>query len=306
MTDPILELFAEEVKKVKLTPPQIPFISNVTGTWIADAEATDPNYWVKHLRQTVRFSDGIAELLQESERILLEVGPGRVLSTFAKRHQVRDRPSHSPESDRTIVTSMRHPNEQQSDIAFLLKALGRLWLAGVEIDWSSFYTHEQRSRIPLPTYPFERQRYWIEPPLKGGNVSDIQTKLEKKPDLADWFYLPSWKRSPLPEKWLSIASEAEQESCWLVFIDAWAIGAEVVKRLQLQGKNVITVTAGKEFAILGDRAYAINPQQRDDYDTLVAEIQAQHQMPNAIAKHSWHIAHFWSIALTSKRKKLKI
>ena len=300
MTDPILEVFAEKVKKVKLTPPQIPFISNVTGTWIADAEATDPNYWVKHLRQTVRFSDGIVELLQESERILLEVGPGRVLSTFAKRHQVRDRPSHSPESDRTIVTSMRHPNEQQSDIAFLLKALGRLWLAGVEIDWSSFYTHEQRSRIPLPTYPFERQRYWIEPPLKGGNVSDIQTKLEKKPDLADWFYLPSWKRSPLPENGLSIAPAAEQESCWLVFIDACAIGAEVAKRLQLQGKNVITVNAGKEFAILGDRAYAINPQQRDNYDTLVAEIQAQHQMPKAIAKHSWHIAHFWSIAPSEK------
>jgi len=303
MTDPILELFAEEVKKVKLRPPQIPFISNVTGTWIADADATDPNYWVKHLRQTVRFSDGIAELLQESERILLEVGPGRVLSTFAKRHQVRDHPSHNPESDRTIVASMRHPNEQQSDIAFLLKALGRLWLAGVEIDWSSFYTHEQRSRIPLPTYPFERQRYWIEPPLKGGNVSDIQTKLEKKPDLADWFYLPSWKRSPLPEKGLSIASEAEQESCWLVFIDACAIGAEVVKRLQLQGKNVITITAGKEFAILGYRAYAINPQQRDNYDTLVAEIQAQHQMPNAIAKHSWHIAHFWSIAAYEQTQK---
>ncbi len=296
MTDPILELFAEKVKKVKLTPPQIPFISNVTGTWIADAEATDPNYWVKHLRQTVRFSDGIAELLQESERILLEVGPGRVLSTFAKRHQVRDR-------DRTIVTSMRHPNEQQSDIAFLLKALGRLWLAGVEIDWPSFYTHEQRFRIPLPTYPFERQRYWIEPHLKGGNVSDIQSKLEKKPDVADWFYLPSWKRYPLPEKGLSMAPAAEQESCWLVFIDAWAIAAGVAKRLQLQGKNVITVTAGKEFAILGDRAYAINPQQREDYDTLVAEIQAQHQMPNAIAKHSWHIAHFWSIAAYEPTQK---
>ena len=294
MTDPILELFAEKVKKVKLTPPQIPFISNVTGTWIADAEATDPNYWVRHLRQTVRFSDGIAELLQESGRILLEVGPGRVLSTFAKLHKI---------GDRAIVTSMRHPNEQQSDIAFLLKAVGRLWLTGVEIDWPSFYTHQQRSRIPLPTYPFERQRYWIEPHLKGGNVSDIQTKLEKKPDLADWFYLPSWKRSPLPEKGRSIAPEAEQESCWLVFIDAWAIAAEVVKRLQLQGKNVITVTAGKEFAILGDRAYAINPQQRDDYDTLVAEIQAQHQMPNAIAKHPWHIAHFWSIAPSEQTQK---
>ncbi len=86
MMEPILKPFIEEVRKVQLNPPQIPFISNVTGTWITAQEATDPNYWVKHLRQTVRISEGISVLLQEPNRILLEVGPGRTLCTLVKQH----------------------------------------------------------------------------------------------------------------------------------------------------------------------------------------------------------------------------
>lgn len=153
MMEPILQPFTEHLQKLQLHPPKIEFISNVSGTWIAVAEATDPKYWVKHLRQTVRFNQGITELLKTQGRIFLEVGPGRTLSTFVKQHH----------QDKLIVlTSIRHPQEQQSDVAFLLNSLGRLWLCGVKVDWSSFYANEQRHHIPLPTYPFERQRYWIE------------------------------------------------------------------------------------------------------------------------------------------------
>ncbi|MDF5732626.1 MAG: acyltransferase domain-containing protein, partial [Rhizonema sp. PD38] len=154
MMEPIIEPFLGEIRKVNLKAPQIPFVSNVTGTWITEAEATDPSYWAKHLRQTVRFAEGIAELLQQPKRIMLEVGPGRTLSTLAKQYQ---------KEELAVLTSLRHPQEQQSDVAFLLHTLGRLWLFGVQIDWSGFYTHEHRHRLPLPTYPFERQRYWIEP-----------------------------------------------------------------------------------------------------------------------------------------------
>jgi acyl transferase domain-containing protein/acyl carrier protein len=153
MMEPILQPFTEQLQKLQLHPPKIGFMSNVSGTWITVAEATDPKYWVKHLRQTVRFSEGITELLKTQERIFLEVGPGRTLSTFVKQHH----------KDQVVVlTSIRHPQEQQSDVAFLLNSLGQLWLAGVKVDWSNFYAHEQRYHIPLPTYPFERQRYWIE------------------------------------------------------------------------------------------------------------------------------------------------
>jgi acyl transferase domain-containing protein/acyl carrier protein len=157
MMDFILASFREQVQKINLKPPQIPFVSNVSGKWITAAEATDPNYWVKHLRQTVRFSEGVAEVIKKSQPILLEVGPGRTLSTLAKQ-QVE------AIAQQIVLTSLPHPRDRQSSEAFLLTTLGRLWLAGVQIDWSEFSAGERRHRLPLPTYPFERQRYWIEAP----------------------------------------------------------------------------------------------------------------------------------------------
>lgn len=158
MMEPVLASFQEQVKKVRLKSPQIPFISNLTGTWIRNDQATNSNYWSQHLRSCVRFSAGISELLKQSEGIFLEIGPGRTLSTLTKQHL-------APDTNQLVLTSLRHPQEQQSDIAFLLNTLGRLWLAGIEIDWSELYQQEQCYRIPLPTYPFERQRYWIEAKL---------------------------------------------------------------------------------------------------------------------------------------------
>ncbi|RKZ83882.1 MAG: hypothetical protein DRR19_18500 [Candidatus Parabeggiatoa sp. nov. 1] len=132
-------------------------MSNLTGTWITAEQATNPSYWARHLRYTVRFAEGLQQLLKKPERILLEIGPGRTLSTLAKRH-----PDHSAEQ--VVLSSLRHPQQNQSDVAFLLKALGQFWLAGGQMKWSGFYTAERRHRLSLPTYPFERQRYWVEPP----------------------------------------------------------------------------------------------------------------------------------------------
>jgi thioesterase domain-containing protein/acyl carrier protein len=156
MMDPILPTFTECVKQVRRHSPQIPYLSNVSGTWITPDEAMDPAYWSRHLRQTVRFSDCVGKLLKESNRVFLEVGPGQTLSTLVKRHPNRFK-------EQIVLSSIRHPKEQKSDIGFILTTLGRLWLAGIQIDWSGFYKDERRHRIPLPTYPFERQRYWIEP-----------------------------------------------------------------------------------------------------------------------------------------------
>ncbi|MBE7384660.1 MAG: SDR family NAD(P)-dependent oxidoreductase [Leptolyngbya sp. SIO1E4] len=169
MMEPILEAFQERVQQVNLTSPQISYISNLTGTWITTQEATSPAYWTSHLRQTVRFAEGLQVLLKQPTQVLLEVGPGRTLSTLAKQH-----PAKQPEQ--VILTSLRHPQEKQSDVAFLLNTLGQLWLTGVRVDWSGFYAHEQRHRLPLPTYPFERERYWIDPPkLETGEYPSLPT-----------------------------------------------------------------------------------------------------------------------------------
>lgn len=162
MMDPIVAPFMDAVKQVAKRPPKIPFISNVSGTWITPEEAITPGYWARHLRQTVQFSAGVRELLKGTNRVFLEVGPGNTLNTFVRQHLGGSEPVG-------VLSSLCHPREQDPDEAYVLGALGRLWLAGVEVDWSGFYKGEKRRRVPLPTYPFERHRHWIEPtePARG-------------------------------------------------------------------------------------------------------------------------------------------
>ncbi|MHC5857709.1 type I polyketide synthase [Nostoc sp.] len=280
MMEPILEPFVQAVNKVKLNPPRIRFISNVTGTWITDEQATNPTYWGQHLRQTVRFSDGISQLLQQFEGVFLEVGPGRTLSTLTRQHLL-------PEAKQIVLTSLAHVKEKQSDVSFLLQTLGRLWLSGVEIDWSGFYTHEQRHRLPLPTYPFERQRYWIDPKSPSSSSSKPVT-LDKRQDIADWFYIPSWKRSLLPHSTSASGEETGNEG-WLLFIDECGVGSQLVNRLQQSGKNVIVVKVGEQFTKLSQGIYAIDPQNHDDYDTLFKELLRLGKIPQ-------NIAHLWSVS----------
>jgi malonyl CoA-acyl carrier protein transacylase/acyl carrier protein len=153
MMEPILDTFTERINKISRNAPQIPFVSNVTGTWITSEEAMDASYWARHLRQTVRFSDCMQELLKEPNRVFLEVGPGRTFSTLTEQHPSRTK-------DQIVLSSTRHPKEKKSDEAFILGTLGQLWLAGIPVDWPGFYANERRHHLPLPTYPFEGQRYW--------------------------------------------------------------------------------------------------------------------------------------------------
>jgi amino acid adenylation domain-containing protein len=168
MMQPIFKPFAELVSQVKRNSPKIPYLSNVTGAWITASQATDPVYWAKHLRQTVRFADGLAELFKDPVRLLLEVGPGQTLSNLARQHPVR--------SGRTLVApSLRRANDSASDLEVLLSALGQLWLGGVRVDWRGFYAHERRRRVTLPTYPFERKLYFVEPLARSDGSRDSTT-----------------------------------------------------------------------------------------------------------------------------------
>ncbi len=152
MMEPLRDAFEQMVRDVALHPPEIPYLSNVTGTWITAEEATDPGYWVRHMVQTVRFADALAELAREPERVLVEVGPGQGLTAMARQAGC---PLLS-------AATVRSAWDRQPDSAFLLGSLARLWLAGLRIDWAGFHAHERRRRVILPTYPFERRRYFIE------------------------------------------------------------------------------------------------------------------------------------------------
>ena len=281
MMDPILGPFVDVVKKVKLNAPTIPYVSNLTGTWITAAQTKDPTYWAQHLRQTVRFSEGVRELLQDSSRILLEVGPGQTLTTLAKQHLDRD-------AEHSVVSSLGDAKTSNRELAFLLEALGRLWIAGATFDCAGFYEQEKRHRVALPTYPFERQRYWIEPNKHTVGLDLEQDGLVKKTDVADWFYRPSWKRS-VPSELLVPKVSSEQKFSWLVFVDACGLGDEVVKRLELSGHDVITVRAGDRFEDTGDGSYKLKPGKREDYEALLDHLLAENRIPR-------RIVHFWGVS----------
>ncbi|MCC5623687.1 acyltransferase domain-containing protein, partial [Nostoc sp. CHAB 5715] len=282
MMEPILSAFFEAVKTVKLNPPNIRFISNVTGSWISSQQATSPDYWCQHLRQTVRFSDGVSQLIQQFEGVFLEVGPGRTLGTLTTQYLEKD-------AKQQVLTSLRHVKEQQSDVCFLLQTLGRLWLAGVKIDWSGFYAHEQRHRLPLPTYPFERQRYWIDAKSRSHSVNIKPTTLEQKQDIADWFYVPSWKRSLLTYT-SSEEIKSTHEEKWLFFVDDLGVGEQLINKLINQVKSIIIVKQGDEFSKLSDGIYTIAPGIKENYHKLLQELISLDKSPEKIV-YLWSLTH---------------
>jgi acyl transferase domain-containing protein/NADP-dependent 3-hydroxy acid dehydrogenase YdfG/acyl carrier protein len=278
MMQPVLDSFVEHFKSVRLQAPQIPYVSNLTGTWITATEATDPNYWARHLRQTVRFAEGLEQLLA-GEGILLEVGPGQTLCTLVKQQ-------NGKAARQIVLSSLRHPHDRQPDERFLLNTLGRLWLSGLKVDWSGFHKNAKRTRTPLPTYPFERQRYWVEAQSEAASDSSSpEVQLDKKPDIADWFYIPSWKRSASPGVF---RQSSAQKSRWLLFTDKCGIGARLAERLENAGKEVFTVAACEQFAKQTERAYTVNTRERVDYDSLFKELHALNRLPDVIV-HLWNV-----------------
>jgi acyl transferase domain-containing protein/NAD(P)-dependent dehydrogenase (short-subunit alcohol dehydrogenase family)/ubiquinone/menaquinone biosynthesis C-methylase UbiE/acyl carrier protein len=283
MMEPILASFTEAVRKVSLKSPRIPYVSNVTGTWITAEEAMEPAYWARHLRQTVRFTEGLQQLLNTTEQVLLEIGPGRTLKTLALQHVAR-------EQAHLVFTSVRDRRDSQSDVAFILTALGGLWMAGVQVDWPGFYRHERRRRLSLPSYPFERERYWIEPSgqtaaaRNGSEIQPAKVLSETQSDIANWFYIPSWVRSLPPV----CAPEKMTESNWLLFLDECGLGAAMLKELDRRGVKVSAVKAGEQFARLSDGLYSLNPGLRSDYDALINELRALDQIPRFVV-HLWNV-----------------
>jgi acyl transferase domain-containing protein/acyl carrier protein len=280
MVEPIVELFTAQVKGIKLNPPKIAFISNVTGAWITAAEATDPQYWGRHLRQTVRFAEGMSELLKAPDRLLLEVGPGRALAASVKRFS-------KEAARRGAFSSLSHEQGGQEDLFFALNVLGKLWLAGAGVTWRGLYAGERRRRLPLPTYPFERQRYWLESPRQPRELKDESTGRQKK-EITDWFYIPKWESSFLSEP-VAPADPARDQAGLLVLIGDHEFGALIVKRLANSGENLVTVKAGKGFRQFDERTYEIDPEEPADYVALCGELRAAGKLPRKIV-HLWELS----------------
>jgi acyl transferase domain-containing protein len=191
--DPILEDFREVVLGVRLQVPKMPYLSNLTGQWIRGEEITDPDYWVKHLRQTVRFADGAAELLKDPKLILLEVGPGTTLSTLISQHAARP-------PRLAVISSLPPANEPQPDMQYMLEGLGRLWMEGAKLDWDRFYASEKRHRVPVPVYRDESERMECPQGEAEGEVEEDTVTTEVAEPIGEGVFIASSEGDPCSTK----------------------------------------------------------------------------------------------------------
>lgn len=164
MMDPVLDTFEAEVKNVTLNVPRIPVVSTVTGDWLTDAQATDPKYWTNHLRAAVNFSGAMETVLKLDDSVLLEIGPGRALTTLSKQK--------TGLKSMASISSLTIPDENQTAYHTVISALGELWLNGIEPDWNAFYKDQTRQHVWLPSYVFDRKPCWINPPITQPTIEN--------------------------------------------------------------------------------------------------------------------------------------
>ena len=280
MMDPVLPEFEAIVRQVTLNPPEKPFVSNATGDWINPQDCIDPKYWTRHIRGTVSFAPGLELLFDRENTVFIEVGPGKSLSTFVRQHDGK-------KDHHVVLNLLRHPKENLDDSQLLLEKIGRLWLYGTSIDWQAFHKEESPYRIPLPTYPFERYRFWIEGDLFTSNTPPAITgsTVKKNKNIADWFYVPSWSRSQEFVFNNTMPDDGENHR-WLLFLDDTGLGKQLVQQLEDLSQPVISVSVGKRFVKTDPTHYTLDPHQSKDYITLFGELAKDDLVPTVIV-HMW-------------------
>ncbi len=278
MMDPVLEPFAEAVARVSLGAPRLRYVSNVTGDWIGEAQARDPGYWARHLRAPVRFAEGLGRILAEPELALLEVGPGQTLGGFVRQHPARS-PHH------TVLASLpRAGSPAKGEHPFLLATAARLWLSGARIEWSALGERGRPRRVPLPSYPFERHRYWIERPAARVGAARPVERLEKAMDVGDWLYAPAWRATAATA--LRLGAATASPGRWLVLRDGDTLAARLAGQLRDRGHHVIEARPGSGFAREGEAAYRLDPRRAEDYRELVMRLREGGELPLRVL-HLW-------------------
>jgi acyl transferase domain-containing protein/thioesterase domain-containing protein/acyl carrier protein len=273
MLAPILGRFEAFLRETPLAPPQIPIVSNLSGTWMTPAEATDPLYWVRHLRSTVRFADGLAALAADKTRLYIEAGPGRVLSSLAKAQGI---------DANAVINSLPHADEAVDDRLYFLTSIGRAWATGLPVSIERFSADLSPRRVALPTYPFQHQRYFFDRVASGAAERDaeIPTKL---PDIAGWGWTPTWKPAYAESR---IGADREPGS-YLVFLDDAGVGDAMAAQLRAKGHAVKTVALGDAFAARPDGGYVLCPELgREGYDALLKHLADNGGIPARFV-HLW-------------------
>lgn len=282
LLEPVLAEFATFLTQFTLSAPTCPFVSNLTGTWIEPRQATDPQYWVRHLRETVRFSAGIECLLADPGRLVLEVGPGNSLSTLTKRHLQGAQKTR-------VHSSLPMPEQESCELLSITRTLGELWIKGLAVDWKNALYRQSR-RIALPTYAFERQRYWQDRP---DELDDKKAKgamaaiMDKQDDFSKWFFAPSWRRHSDLVNFARLAQYTP--STWLVLADTLGLTDRLIAELRKKGHRVVKAEQGSQFKRTGEDSFVLRAAEQADFDLLFADLSDDGLLPKRIV-YAWAVS----------------
>ena len=163
MMDEAVPPFTEAVRAVPLSRPRIPLVSSATGQWMTDEQATDPVYWARHMRVSVQFAPALQTWLAGPSDVALELGPGGTLPALVRQVLTHVSPA-APLERVTVLPAMGATRDPASEQASLMRAVSGLWTRGAPVDGRGFWMHQRRRVVSLPQYPFDRNRYWIDPP----------------------------------------------------------------------------------------------------------------------------------------------
>ncbi|NPD13867.1 acyltransferase domain-containing protein [Xinfangfangia sp. D13-10-4-6] len=273
MLDPILGAFGDYLRGIRLSAPQIPIISNRTGQVLAADQATSPDYWVAHLRNTVNFRDGLAHLTATPGRVYIEMGPGRALSSLAGANGV---------APGQVVPALRHPEQKIADDAWLIGSIARLWACGVAVDWAPIWGGRRRKRVPLPGYAFQRKPYFIAP---GAAAAPREEAPARMGDLTDWGWKPHWSAAAASFDIDDLAAAPAQT--WAIFEDDAGLCAALATRLEAAGHRVARITPGDGYRRHSASRYSLAPEQgREGYEALIRDLLAADLAPARIV-HGW-------------------
>lgn len=258
MMQPLAKEFRAAVAATVPQAPAAPIISNVTGTWLTPQQACDPDYWVEHLLSPIRFQTGIETLLTDGYGFLVEAGPSGVLCTFV--HHLLG--NAGGKATAVAIPLMRHPKDDDLGDRFVRQAVGDLWAAGYKLDFTDIDVENVGRRISLPTYPFARERHWLEAPHTPDNAEG-DSGLRRGDDLGTWFHAASWRRQPWLETVPMLAGRRV-----LVLADENAFSTALCAALLQAGADVLRAEADDVFADRGDGAFSVRPADVADWERL--------------------------------------
>ena len=292
MMDPMLDPFVQAFSGVQLSEAKIPYLSNVSGTWITKAQATDPNYYAQQIRSTVKFAENLETLMaSDDDYLFIELGPGSTLTQISK--------TQFSGGNHAAVATLPSPKQADADSQqFTWEALGRCWTEGLEIDWSRLQpeTTARPRRVVLPTYCFNEQTYRAEKEHIGSRPDEAAS--------GAWYNVPVWKQDHLAEHLtdhlegsqqsddLSAPENAvaQQASRWLVLAGV-GMTADAIKGIlsdSVDNLDVVSVVAAERYAKLSDDEYSIRPDQFEDYQKLMQDVQADETLAGVI--HGWTLS----------------